>query len=116
MLTSILKHFGFADYIFNLFFGYLVGRSTQYFWNLFLSNAYNGNVGVGQDSALYPIILVLYIAPLICIFEIRAQALNLSAFILSFIDNSLLIFQRKMYNIIILELYSSYRIVIDLIT
>jgi len=116
MLTSILRHFGLVDYIVNFFSGYLVDRSTQYFWNSFLSNAYDRNVGVGQDSVLSPILSVLYIAPLICIFEIRAQALNLSAFILLFVDDGFLIFQGKMYNTIMSELCSSYRIVIDFMT
>ena len=61
-----------------------------------------------------PILSALYIAPLICIFEHRAQALNLDTCILSFVDNGLLISQGKMYNKILPELYSSYRVVTDL--
>ena len=57
---------------------------------------------------------MLYIAPLIHIFEHRAQALNLSTCILSFVDDGLLIFQEKMYNKTLPELYSSYRVVTDL--
>ena len=48
------------------------------------------------------------------IFELRAQSLNLSTCILSFVDDSLLISQRKTYNTILPELYSSYRVVTDL--
>jgi len=69
---------------------------------------------VGQDFVLSPILSALYIAPLICIFKLRAQSLNLSTSILSFVDDGLLISQGKMYNIILLELYSSYRVVTDL--
>jgi len=69
---------------------------------------------VGQGSALSPILLALYIAPLICIFELRAQSLNLSTSIFSFVDDSLLISQGKTYNITLPELYSSYRVVTDL--
>jgi len=49
---------------------------------------------------------------LIHIFEIRTQALNLytSIFIFLFVDNSLLISQRKMYNTTLPRLYSSYRL------
>jgi len=95
-----------------LFSNYLVDRSTQYSWNSFLSRACD--VGVGQGSALFPILSALYIAPLIRIFELRAQSLNLSTSILLFVDDGLLISQGKMYNKTLPELYSSYRVVTDL--
>ena len=69
---------------------------------------------MGQGSALSPILSALYIAPLIRIFELRAQSLNLSTSILSFVDDGLLISQGKTYNITLPELYSSYRVVTDL--
>ena len=91
MLTLILRHFGFPDCVVDFFSDYLVGRSTQYFWNSFLSSACDADVGVEQGSALSPILSALYIAPLIRIFELRAQSLNLSTSILSFVDDGLLI-------------------------
>ena len=91
MLTFILSHFGFANCIVDFFSDYLVGRSTQYSWNFFLSGACNADVGMGQGSALSPILSALYIAPLIRIFEYRAQVLNLDTCILSFVDDGLLI-------------------------
>jgi len=69
---------------------------------------------MGQDFVLSPILFALYIAPLICIFEHRAQALNLDTCIFSFVDDSLLISQGKMYNKTLPELYSNYRVVTDL--
>ena len=80
----------------------------------FLSGAYDADVGMGQGSALSPILSALYIAPLIRIFELRAQSLNLSTSILSFVDDGFLISQGKTYNTILPELYSSYRVVTDL--
>jgi len=47
MLTSILSHFGFANCIVDFFSDYLVGRSTQYSWNSFLSGACDTDVDVG---------------------------------------------------------------------
>ena len=87
MLTSILSHFGFANCIVDFFSDYLVGRSTQYSWNSFLSGACDADVGMRQGSALSPILSILYIAPLIHIFEHRAQALNLDTCILSFVND-----------------------------
>ena len=114
MLTSILSHFGFANCIVDFLSDYLVGRSTQYSWNSFLSGACDVDVGMGQGSALSPILSALYIAPLIHIFEHRAQALNIDTCILSFVDNGLLISQGKTYNKTLPELYSSYKVVTDL--
>jgi len=114
MLTSILSHFGFANCIVDFFSDYLVGRSTQYSWNSFLSGACYTDIGMGQSSALSPMFSTLYIAPLIHIFEHRAQALNLDTCILSFVDNGLLISQGKTYNKTLPELYSSYRVVTNL--
>jgi len=68
-----------------------------------------------QGFVLSSILLALYIVSLIRIFEIRAQVLNLNTSILSFVDDSLLISQGKIYNTILSELYSSYRVVTDLI-
>ena len=45
-----------------LFFsGYLVGRSTQYSWNSFLSGACDTDVGMRQGSVLSSILFTLYI-------------------------------------------------------
>ena len=84
MLTSILRHFGFANCTVNFFSGYLIDRLTQCSWNFFLPEAYNANVSVEQTSTLFPILLVLYIVSIIHILEIRAQALSLSTSILLF--------------------------------
>jgi len=115
MLTAILQHFGFADYIVSFFSHYLVGRSTQYSWNSFFSNACDADVSIGQGSALSPILSTLYIAPILHLFEQQAQALNLGSFILSFVDDSLLVSQEKTYNKTLPELTSSYRVVTDLL-
>ena len=61
MLTSILSHFGFANCIVDFFSDYLVGRSTQYSWNSFISGACDADVDVGQGSALSPILFFFII-------------------------------------------------------
>ena len=91
MLTLILKHFRFPNCIIHFFSNYLIGKSTQYFWNSFLSGTCNVDIGIEQDSTLFSIILALYIVLFICIFKLRTQALNLNTSILPFVDNSLLI-------------------------
>jgi len=66
---------------------------------------------VEQGSALSPILSVLYIAPLLHLFECRAQALNLDTSTLSYVDDGLL---GRTYNKTLPELTSSYSIVSDL--
>jgi len=67
-----------------------------------------------QGSALSPILSVLYITPLLYLFKCRAQALNLDTSTLSYVDDSLLVSQGRIYNKTLPELTSSYSIVSDL--
>ena len=69
---------------------------------------------MGQGSALSLILSALYIAPLLHLFERRAQALNLDTSTLSYVNDGLLVSQGRMYNKILPELTSSYSIVSDL--
>jgi len=69
MLIVILWHSGFANCLVSFFSHYLVCRSIQYSWNSFLSNTCDADVGVGQGSALSPILSALYIAPILHLFE-----------------------------------------------
>jgi len=70
---------------------------------------------MGQGSAFSPILSALYIAPLLHLFECRAQALNLDTSTLSYVENGLLVSQGRTYNKTLPELTSSYSIVSDLI-
>ena len=89
MLTLILRHFGFPDCIIDFFSNYLVDQSTQYFWNSFLSGAYNTDVGMEQGFILSSILLTFYITSLIHIFELSAQPLNSNTSIFLFVDDNL---------------------------
>jgi len=61
LLTLIIKKVGFDNCIVSFF--------ANYFWNNFMSPIFNVNVGVGQDSALSPILSALYLSPFIYILE-----------------------------------------------
>ena len=89
-----MKKAGFDNCIISFFANYLVDRKTNYFWNNFSSPTFCVNVGVGQGSALLPILSALYLLPFIYILEKRLKNLKISISIISFVDDGLFISQR----------------------
>ena len=99
----------------NFFTNYLIQRSTKYLWNDLSSPPFEVNVGVGQRSALSPILSTLYLSPLIYIIEKRFKNLNLPISILSFVNDGLFIVQNKSYTISNSNLFCSYNILSKLL-
>jgi len=95
LFSLILRKAGFDSCVVNFFSNYLVDRKTQYYWNNFPSLFFNVNMGVGQDSALSPILSAFYLASFLHILENHIKNLNLQIYILSFIDDGLLVAQSK---------------------
>ena len=69
LLTLIMKKAGFSNHIVLFFTNYLVDIKTNYYWNNFMSPIFNVNIGVGQSSALSPILSTLYLSLFIYILE-----------------------------------------------
>ncbi|KAJ3560736.1 hypothetical protein NP233_g10643 [Leucocoprinus birnbaumii] len=109
LLVTILRCQGFPALIADFFSDYLVGRSTQFLWNSFLSYACDANVGMGQGSTLSPILSALYIVPLMFIFDHQALAAKLDTSLLSFVDDRLIISQGS-YDVTLPRLKAAYRI------
>jgi len=78
-----------------------------------MSPPFNVNVGVGQGSALSPILSALYLASIIKTFKKRIKNLNkeIPTDILSFVDDGLLISQEKSYSLSNSFLLCSYNII-----
>ena len=89
--------------------------TTTYLWNNLSSPLLEVNVGVGQGSALSPILSSLYLSPLLYILENRLKNLNIPVSILSFVDNGLLIAQNKSFIISNSNLFCSYNILSKLL-
>jgi hypothetical protein len=96
-LSKIIEYFGFVSKVVSFFSDYLTNGKTQYAINGETSSLYDSNVGVGQGSALSPILSALYIAPIfhlldkwIMDFDESMYHPPLTAF-LSFVDNGLLV-------------------------
>jgi hypothetical protein len=83
LILSILEKQGFAPEIVVFFLSYLMGRHTQYAWDEELSPVFPSSVGLGQGSAMSPVISALTLAPLMKEFERRVA----SALLISFMDD-----------------------------
>ena len=95
LLPLILDKAGLNQKIFNFFKNYLVGIKTKYCWNNFISLSFNINIGVGQESALSPILSTLYLFPVFYSLEKHLKILKIPISILSFVNNGLFISQNK---------------------
>ena len=116
LLCLILKKTSLDSNIIWFFSSYLVNRKTQYAWNNFTSHFVNINVGVGQGSALSPILSALYLVPFLHILEKHLKNLDLQISLLSFVDDSLLITQSKSFVTSNAHLFCSYNIAFNLLT
>ena len=68
-LSTCLKKAGLNTNIIGFFNSYYSNCSTTYTWNNFSSLAFNINVGVGQGSALSPILSAIYLTSIIKTFK-----------------------------------------------
>jgi len=109
-LILVLEKAGLDPKVMNFFTNYLIQRSTKYLWNDLSSHFFEINVGVGQGSALSPILSTLYLSPLLYILENRFKNLNIPISILSFIDDGLFIVQNKSVFTSNSHLFCSYNI------
>jgi len=76
---------------------------------------FNVDIGVGQGSALSSILSALYLASVLHILEKHLKNLKILVFILSFVENGLLITQRKSLTISKSLLFYSYNITSSLL-
>ena len=84
-------------------------------WNKLSSPMYKVNVGVGQGSALSPILSALYLSPLLNILEKCLKILNILISLLFFVDDGLFISQNKSIDISNLQLFYSYNVLSGLL-
>ena len=110
-----MKKVGFNNHVILFFTNYLVDRKTNYFWNNLISLIFNVNVGVGQSSALSPILSALYLSPFIYILENHLKNLKIPVSIISFISNGLFISQSNSFDILNSCSYCSYDILTNLL-
>jgi len=64
-----------------------------YTWNTFVSDLRLADVGVGQGSALSPVLSALFIVPIMKLFKL--QAIRLETTLLSYVDDGTAVVQSK---------------------
>ena len=113
VMTEYIAKAGFDPRIQKFIHNYLNNWSTQYYWNNLSSLPFECSVGVGQGSALSPILSALYLSPFLKIFQKRIKNLKekIPTNILSFVDDGLLISQEKSFNLSSAYLTCSYNII-----
>ena len=77
LLTIILGKAGLEPKVASFFADYLVKRKTNYTWNELSFPNFKANMGVGQGSALSPILSALYLSPFLYILEKRLKNLKI---------------------------------------
>ena len=99
-----------------LFFAdYLVKRKTNYTWNEISSPNFKVNMGVGQEFALSPILLALYLSLFLYILEKYLKNLKIPVSFISFVDNGLIIAQNKSMDTSNSQLFCSYNVLSKLL-
>ncbi|CAA7264635.1 unnamed protein product [Cyclocybe aegerita] len=84
-------------------------KHKVYCWNAFQSDSRSADVGVGQGSALSPVISGLFIAPVMKLFYIKAALLNMM--LLSFVDDGTILAQSKQLDDNNVGLRKAYKII-----
>ena len=115
LFTIILEKAGLKPKVASFFADYLVKRKTNYTWNKLSSPNFKVNVGVGQGSALSPILLALYLSPFLYILEKCLKNLKIPVFFISFVDDGLIISQNKSIIISNSQLFCSYNVLSKLL-
>jgi hypothetical protein len=110
VLFSILGKQGFAPEVVAFFRSYLVDQFTHYTWDNDLSPEFPSSVGVGQGSALSPILSARCLAPLLKEFEHRVHV----AVLISYVDDGTIIVQSDMWGKNLVKVKSAYKIVFEL--
>ena len=111
LFLLILDKADFDSKISFFFSSYLIGSKTQYLQNNYISPLFSINISVEQSSTLSSILSILYISPILHIFEKGIKNLNISVLFLSFLDNSIFISQEKSFEKTNAFLFCSYNII-----
>ena len=109
-LTLVLDQMGFADSVIKFFSNYFVGRFTRFLWNAKLSDPFSCDMGVGQGSALSPILSSIYLSLAMWAFHTERPDTQLT----SYVDDGMIIVMSKSIEINLVKLQAAYSTVYQL--
>ena len=115
LLILILEKAGPEPRVSSFFVNYLVKGKMNYVWNDLMSPDFEVNIGVGQGSALSPILSALYLTPFLYILRKHFKNLKIPISTLSFVDDGLIIAQNKSIDISNAHLFCSYNVLLKLL-
>ncbi|KAJ3502935.1 hypothetical protein NMY22_g18421 [Coprinellus aureogranulatus] len=113
-LLAVLRKQGFHPKVATFFASYLVQRFTRYAWNNFVSDPMQADVGMGQGSALSPVLSALVVAPIMELYRIKEVGLGTT--LITFVDDGTIAAQTDSIEMNCRMLYHAYAFVHALFT
>ncbi|KAJ3520538.1 hypothetical protein NMY22_g12711 [Coprinellus aureogranulatus] len=113
-LLAVLRKQGFHPKVATFFASYLVQRFTRYAWNNFVSDPMQADVGVGQGSALSPVLSALVVAPIMKLYRIKEVGLGTT--LITFVDDGTIAAQTDSIEMNCRMLYHAYAFIHALFT
>ncbi|KAJ3511108.1 hypothetical protein NMY22_g15758 [Coprinellus aureogranulatus] len=114
VLLAVLRKQGFHPKVATFFASYLVQRFTCYAWNNFVSDPMQADVGVGQGSALSPVLSALVVAPIMKLYRIKEVGLGTT--LITFVDDGTIAAQTDSIEMNCRMLYHAYAFIHALFT
>jgi hypothetical protein len=93
VLFDVFSRMGFPAVLGPFLRSYLVGRRTTYKWDSFTSDPFAADVGVGQGSAMSPVLSALYLMLIMRCF--RASDIGHKVDLMSYVDDGTIIAQSR---------------------
>jgi hypothetical protein len=112
-LLAVLRKQGFHPMVVSFFESYLVERHTTYVWNNFTSDPRRADVGVGQGSALSPVLSALIMAPIMKLYRMRE---SIGSTLISYVDDGTVVVQAREIATNCIVLYHAYATLVVLCT
>jgi hypothetical protein len=91
VVFEVFSRLGFPAVLGPFLWSYLVGRHTTYKWDSFTSDPFTADMGVGQGSAMSPVLLALYLTLIMRRF--RTSDVGCKVDLMSYVDDGTVIAQ-----------------------
>jgi len=114
VLMVVIQKAGFPLVLGNFFCSYLTGHKTMYKWDDSVSGLFAADIGVGQGSGLSPVLLGLYIGPVLKLFSF--EPISKEVQLLSYVDDGTVLTQSTHLMQNLPKLTAAYGIIYRLLT